>query len=95
MSGSDRGQYLGLGWWMQPALFAAPCFICPLPRGGKEKGKRFLYTPDTPQKNSEENFFGGGKGGSMGLGGQFQIFFEQLPFSYLALFVTAMALHTM
>ena len=34
----------------------------------------FLYTPDTPQKNSEEKKFGGGEGGSMGLGGQFQIF---------------------
>ena len=54
----------------------------------------FLYTPDTPQKNSEEKKLGGGRGGRWASEVSFR-FFEQLSFSYLTLFVTAMALHTM
>ena len=57
------------------------------------KGSSIPLTP--PKKILKENILGGGEGGSMGLGGQLHFFLEQLSFSYLALFLIAMALHTM
>ena len=51
--------------------------------------------PISPPKKFLKKTFWGGEGGWAGLGGQFQIFWSSFSFSYLALIVTAMALHTM
>ena len=74
MEHKDRGGGKEKNFGPHP-LFLVKTWHSPSVREG------FLYTPDTPKQNSEGNKFGGGgEGGSMGLGGQFQIFLSSFLF---------------